>query len=254
MSAVRKGASKRADIPAEILQQLNRGEIESATLVEGLAIDFSTLIQTLPIHLSSSQLDSLTKASNQGITKRMALAASILMESNVEVALLRQHHADTVRGWAAFAIGLDKRLSLEEKLHAIRSLADDAHFGVREWAWLAIRGDICDAPQQALKLLMPWATHDSDNTRRFAIEATRPRGVWAKHITELKQQPEIAESLLNSVMEDPSRYVQDSCANWINDAAKTQPEWARGFCLRWQGQGNSAALRYVIKRSLRSIK
>lgn len=31
----------------------------------------------------------------------------------------------------------------------------------------------------------------------------------------------MGEALLNRVMEDPSRYVQNSCANWLNDAGKT---------------------------------
>lgn len=254
MSTPRKGASKRADIPPEILNKLNRGEIESATLVEGLAIDFSHLIQTLAVNIPEPALNKLIKASTLGITKRMALAASTLMEANVELMYLAQHPADTVRGWAAFVIGLDESLTLEKKLERIKPLAEDVHFGVREWAWLAIRGDICDEPEKALSLLKPWASDGSPNIRRFAIEATRPRGVWAKHITEFKEQPEIAEPLLNAVMEDSARYVQDSCANWLNDAAKTQPQWVSEYCSRWASKCDAESTAYIIKRGLRSLK
>jgi hypothetical protein len=43
----RKGARSIKDIPATILQQLNNGEIETANLVEWLAINQTTLLQNI---------------------------------------------------------------------------------------------------------------------------------------------------------------------------------------------------------------
>ena len=40
----RKGYRKIADIPPTLLAALNAGEAESATLIEGLAIDFRVLL------------------------------------------------------------------------------------------------------------------------------------------------------------------------------------------------------------------
>ncbi len=100
----RKGATRRSDIPAEVLAQLNAGTLESATLAEGLAIDFEQLLRNVDPHFASSTkplIDPLI-----GITKRMALAGQLLYQ---QVGLagydqLRCHPSDTVRGWSAFLL------------------------------------------------------------------------------------------------------------------------------------------------------
>jgi len=138
-----------------------------------------------------------------------------------------------VRGWAAYALASDAALSLEQKLSGIRVLADDPHFCVREWAWLALRPSISMDIRHSIELFTPWAPDASENIRRFAIEATRPRGVWSKHIVELKDSPQLGKPLLNCVV-DSSRYVQNSCANWLNDAGNPQPLWVTDFCAQWK--------------------
>ena len=73
-------------------------------------------------------------ASGEGITRRMALAARLLLtESGTrDLAALSRHPSDTVRGWACFMVGASEGLSLSDRLALIRPLADDPHFGVRE--------------------------------------------------------------------------------------------------------------------------
>jgi 3-methyladenine DNA glycosylase AlkC len=131
----------------------------------------------------------------------------------------------------------------------MRPLADDPHFGVREWAWLALRADIVAAPLQALEYLQPWTQEASPYLRRFACEALRPRGVWATHVALFKQHPEHALPLLEALADDPERYVQDSVGNWLNDAGKTQPQWLRALCARWQYEHHSDANAYIRKRA-----
>ena len=135
----------------------------------------------------------------------------------------------------------------------MRPLADDPHFGVREWAWLALRSDIVAGPLEALALLQPWTQQPSPHLRRFACEALRPRGVWATHIALFKQQPEHVLPLLETLADDPERYVQDSVGNWLNDAGKSQPDWVRTVCTRWQSTRDSVANAYIRKRALRSL-
>ncbi|MCC5931851.1 MAG: hypothetical protein JJU28_21580 [Cyclobacteriaceae bacterium] len=45
----RKGSRSIKDIPKDILEQLNRGDIETANLVEWLAVDQRTLLENLLI-------------------------------------------------------------------------------------------------------------------------------------------------------------------------------------------------------------
>ncbi|MDV8009649.1 DNA alkylation repair protein, partial [Rhodococcus sp. IEGM 1318] len=70
----------------------------------------------------------------------------------------------------------------------------------------------------------------------------------------LKVDPDLGLPILTPLRADPSRYVQDSVANWINDAAKTNPDWARTQCRRWltEYEANAATER-IARRALRSL-
>lgn len=69
-----------------------------------------------------------------GITNRMASAAQLLLEANVDLAQLQAHASDTVRGWACLPSPPNLvDLAATADGHAA-ALADDGHFGVREWA------------------------------------------------------------------------------------------------------------------------
>ncbi len=242
----RKGASRTADVSPELLADLNAGTVQTATLSECLVVDFSALLGAV----APDALAHYRAEPGQGITARMALAAEALLAARGEAALaLAAHGSDTVRGWAAFAAGRLPCLSLERRLALLRPLADDGHFGVREWAWLALRPHLAADLAAAFTLLAPWTAEPSANLRRFAVEATRPRGVWCAHIAALKQDPEPGLAVLEPVKADPAMYVQDSCANWLNDAAKTRPDWVRAVLRRWEGQAAPA----LLKRAARSL-
>jgi len=242
-------------IAAQRLHALNTGHAPTTHLAECLAVDFAALLQVVAPALAPEALQRMQDASGKGITLRMALAAQLLREAGQGAPALWQHHgSDTVRGWACYLIGSDSRATLAEKLQQMRTLADDPHFGVREWAWLALRADIVTAPLQALEHLQPWTQETSPYLRRFACEALRPRGVWATHIAPFKQHPQQALPLLEALADDPERYVQDSVGNWLNDAGKTQPQWLRDLCVRWQHEHPGAANAYIRKRASRSLR
>ena len=242
-----------ADVTAERLALLNGGSVASATLTEGLAIDFAQLLAAAVPAIGAIRLDRMRAQAAEGITKRMALAAQLLLEANVDLAQLQGHASDTVRGWACFAIAAQAQWSLPQQLAAMRPLADDGHFGVREWAWLALRPHLAASLDDAIGQLAPWTADPSERVRRFACEALRPRGVWCAHIPELKQQPQLALPLLQPLRADPAVYVQDSVANWLNDAAKSQPEWVRSLCAQWLQESPDAATQRICKRAQRSL-
>ncbi|MGE5027470.1 MAG: DNA alkylation repair protein [Betaproteobacteria bacterium] len=195
-----------------------------------------------------------------GLVRRMSVAGTLLGEHGAfgsERALrqLMEHPADTVRGFTCFAIAGHPQLDLAEKFLWIRALAAYSHFGVREWAWLAMRPAVVASPVEAIALLRGWTTEPDANLRRYAVEITRPRGVWAKHIPLLQAEPWHGLALLQSCCRDESRYVQDSVANWLNDAAKSRPGWVREICRDWlEGHPDDKASRYIARRAQRSLE
>ncbi|MCL2344855.1 MAG: hypothetical protein FWC58_03260 [Desulfobulbus sp.] len=255
-AAPRKGATRAADIPNDVLQALSHGEIPSATLTECLALDQARLARTVFPGLSPQALQAIDAACPLGILKRMAgIGAALLAELGAAgIEQCAAHSADTVRGWACFMIGAQPELSLPSRLEAIRPLADDAHFGVREWAWLAVRPHLARELTAAIALLALWTNTPSERLRRFASEALRPRGVWCAHIAVLKRKPEQALPILMPLRADPSAYVQDSVANWLNDAAKDQPAWVRDLCAEWRQDEPADATRRICQRALRNLK
>lgn len=253
-SVARKGALRRADVPADILTQLNEGTLATATLAEGLALDFALLMQNVAPEVGDDAIAELRGTS--GILKKMKMAGELLLAAYGEAVVERfsAHPSDTVRGWAAYALATIPNLPSAERLRRIRPLAGDAHFGVREWAWLAIRPHVAAQVTEAIPLLSDWHKEESANLRRFAVEITRPHGVWCAHIPELKVNPQIGLPLLEPVRADTSKYVQDSVSNWLNDAAKSQSTWVKGVCERWRQESQTSATLRICKRAMRSVK
>jgi 3-methyladenine DNA glycosylase AlkC len=255
-TAPRKGARTRADVPPDILADLNRGRIETATLPEGLAIDFAELMRHALPDAGEPAVARLAALAGEGITRRMAEAGGIAFAhlGHDGFDRLAGHASDTVRGWAAYLLAAAPDLSLSDRLERIRRLADDAHFGVREWAWLAVRPSLAADLENAVALLSAWTADPSERLRRFASEAIRPRGVWCAHIKALKQNPELALPILEPLRADPAAYVQDSVGNWLNDAAKDRPDWVQALCDRWMRESSGAATARICKRAVRSIE
>ncbi|MBX3198912.1 MAG: DNA alkylation repair protein [Labilithrix sp.] len=252
----RKGATRAADIPRDVLDALSRGEMQSATLAECLALDQARLLRTAFPGLSRQAYKAAEEACRLGILKRMRHIGALLLDELGTAGIERcaAHASDTVRGWACFMIDARLELGLSARLTAIQPMADDAHFGVREWAWMAARPHLARELDEAVGLLVAWTASPSERERRFSSEVLRPRGVWCAHIALLKEKPETALPILSKLRADRSAYVQDSVANWLNDAAKDNPEWVQDLCRQWQRGEPSAATRRLCHRALRNLR
>jgi len=261
----RKGARSTSDVPENVLDLLNQGKLSSVNLIEWLVTDQTKLAQhVLPTlgyeHLLPILQNNVAEEKKPTTKKVSELIAHTIIEQVTEstqktslIQGLAQHPSDSVRCWAAYIVGFDPDHAFEQKLQNIYSFAADKHFGVREIAWIAIRGDLIQNLAQALTMLEAWSNDKDENIRRFASESTRPRGVWCAHISTLKQQPELALSLLEPLKSDSSKYVRDSVGNWLNDASKDHPDWVKSICEDWQTTSNSKETAYIIKRALRTI-
>jgi 3-methyladenine DNA glycosylase AlkC len=138
----------------------------------------------------------------------------------------------------------------------IQLLKDPEQFSseeVLEHTLGAVRKNIIQNLDESISILSDWTASEDENIRRFASEATRPRGVWCEHIKELKENPTSALPILEPLKSDPSRYVQNSAGNWLNDAGKTQPGFVRELCKRWLKESDTKETKYIVKRTLRTI-
>ena len=244
-------------IAAERLAELNSGRDESRSLAEVLAISHSTLLMQVVPEAPEDLVEAAKHADSLGVLARMQIMGEALYAHLGRSACLdlADHPADTVRGWAVFAlVSQEKDADVDTLLALVRPAADDPHFGVREWSWMAVRPHLVPQLDEAIRALRQWSSEPSERIRRFTSEVLRPHGVWARHIPVLKEEPERGLPLLEPLRADSSRYVQDSVANWVNDASKTQPTWAVELCRRWQKESPTPATERIIKRALRSIR
>ena len=266
MTVPRKGARRISEIPPAVLRQLEAGQLETVNLVEVLAVDQRRLLATAlgeidKTRLVDTILDAVSRASRatamqhiivigQELGRHLAPAAS----PRSAWSKLARHRSDIVRCWAAFSAMVGDERPFHDHLAAIRPFAADRHFGVRETAWMALRPHIERQLSAAIGLLSAWSQEADANLRRFASEATRPRGVWCRHLEPLKEQPQLGLPILEPLKADDSQYVRDSVGNWLNDAAKSRPAFVRRLCRRWKKESPAAETAYIVQRAMRSLR
>jgi DNA alkylation repair enzyme len=262
----RKPARRMSEIPPDVLAALNRGETETANLVEWLATDQRQLAQNVFLavglgkHLDEvlSAVAAVARPTAMQQTRIIGLALARVVEvkalSRSAYQRLLRHPSDVVRNWVPFIVGGQENLSLARKLTALEPLAADRHFGVRETAWLGVRPSVERELELAIELLTAWPAHEHEGIRRFASEVTRPCGVWCNHLVRLKAEPALALSILEPLKSDPAKYVRDSVGNWLNDASKSQPKWVQSLCRRWQRGSKTPETAYIVNKALRTIR
>ncbi|MEL6536873.1 MAG: DNA alkylation repair protein [Bacteroidota bacterium] len=262
----RKGPRKVEDLSPEVLELLNSGVLETVNLTEWLAIDQAQLVKnTFPaLGLAQATVDSIAeeitaqkKPTAMNSTKVVGSALHNLyptQEAYQDIfEKLSAHAADALRCYAPYLIAQDSRLTVEQKLDRVKKLVADHHFGVREVVWMALRPSLEESLEPSIRFLSTWTADANENVRRFTTEATRPRGVWCKHIHALVDEPEFALPLLEPLKSDPAKYVQDSVGNWLNDASKSRPDFVTQLCEKWEQESPTAETKKIIKKARRTI-
>ena len=275
----RPGYGSFAAIPPDVRERLSNARESSRTLSELLAIDFAAYLRAIEPRLSLDGAHAVQNAG--GIIKKLIEASRVVREEIGEAAIqtFAQHPTDLARGIAAYMMGhcamqqaslrqskpgqSHARHAIDRVLHDVWALADDAHSGVREWAWMGIRHVLALDIKHTIRAFDPWIHHQSPNIRRFASEATRPRCVWCTHIALLRTDPSLGLPLLEPLRADTTKYVQDSVSNWLNDASKDDAIFVRGVAQRWTEQADALdtagdtpkakSLRRVVTRALRTV-
>gem|GEM_PF-1339882 len=107
--------------------------------------------------------------------------------------------------------------------------------------------------EKVLNKVYRWTTNNDPAIRRMLIEAIRPRGVWCKHIDELKRDPSILKEILEQVLDDPSEYVRKAAANNLNDISKDNPELVCRWVKEWMKGKITQEREWIIQRGLRGL-
>ncbi|HMQ53624.1 MAG TPA: DNA alkylation repair protein [Anaerolineae bacterium] len=122
----------------------------------------------------------------------------------------------------------------------------------RHTAEFALRPFLVRYPEETLRRLDQWTQDPNPHVRRLVSEGSRPRLPWASRLTAFIDDPSPVLALLARLRSDPSRYVQKSVANNLNDIAKDHPQLVLDTLRHWSDEADGAT-RWITRHALRSL-
>ncbi len=115
----------------------------------------------------------------------------------------------------------------------------------------AIRPFLVRYPTETITRMKIWSHSENVHLRRLASEGGRPRLPWAKKLDQFIEYPTPLLPILRTLKSDPSRYVQKSVANCLNDILKDNQEVARTEIEKWLPT-EVQSTKWIIKHALRN--
>jgi 3-methyladenine DNA glycosylase AlkC len=116
-------------------------------------------------------------------------------------------------------------------------------------AEFAIRPQFERHPEKTLEVLQQWTADESQHVRRLCSEGTRPRLPWASRLQLPRNQ---VLPILEALNRDPSKFVQKSVANHLNDLGKDDPAWLLKTMKAWN-RADDLTTNWIVRHSLRSL-
>ncbi|TAI48920.1 DNA alkylation repair protein [Flagellimonas allohymeniacidonis] len=107
-------------------------------------------------------------------------------------------------------------------------------------------------PEKTLDTMLRWSQNPNKHVRRLASEGVRPRLPWASKLDDFVEDPSPILPILENLKDDPSKYVQKSVANCVNDILKDNPEIAKTLVESWVTDA-SKERKWIIKHALRNL-
>ncbi len=117
----------------------------------------------------------------------------------------------------------------------------------------AIRPFIEKDQKKTLKQILKWSKNSNKHIRRLASEGVRPRLPWASKLDCFIENPKPILPILNNLKEDPSKYVQKSVANCLNDIFKDNLEIGKALVEEWLSDHPTKETKWIIKHGIRSL-
>ncbi len=102
--------------------------------------------------------------------------------------------------------------------------------------------------------MLKWSTDESVHVRRLSSEGMRINLPWARKSTVCIDEFATYKRILSNLKSDPSKFVQKSVGNNLNDLYKNYPEKANEIINAWRRKNISKTTEWIIKHGLRSLK
>jgi len=118
-----------------------------------------------------------------------------------------------------------------------------------EWP---IRSFIEKDEKRAIQYFTAWAEDDNCHVRRLVSEGTRPRLPMGTQLKKYIKDPDAVLELLEKLKNEPTRLVQRSIANSLNDISKDHPKRVTDFLQRWKEQ-NVLDVDWIISHACRTL-
>lgn len=140
--------------------------------------------------------------------------------------------------------GLD---DFEQSMELIREVT------MRNTSEYAIRPFLEKHPVKTIAQLQAWTQHPNKHVRRLASEGVRPRLPWARKLQQFIDNPRSILPILESLKNDPSKYVQKSVANCINDILKDNLSIGQSLIEQWV-ENPTLQRKWIIKHAIRNLR
>ena len=108
-------------------------------------------------------------------------------------------------------------------------------------------------PEQTLVQMKEWSKHESRHVRRLATEGVRPRLPWASKLQAFIDDPTPIIPILETLKDDPSKYVRTSVANNLNDIMKDNFQIGKDIIDEWK-VNPSKERAWIIKHAIRNYR
>lgn len=118
-----------------------------------------------------------------------------------------------------------------------------------EWA---IRPFLLHHEEKTLTFLHSITAHPNPHARRLVSEGSRPRLPWGSRLHQYIKDPSSVFALLESLKNEPTRLVQRSIANNLNDIAKDHPDQVVKFLTHWKDE-DVRDVTWIISHATRSL-
>ncbi len=141
-----------------------------------------------------------------------------------------------------------ERYGLDDFEASMQALAVFTQYASAEFA---IRAFIRLDEARTMQQLFQWSQSDNHHLRRLSSEACRPRLPWASQLQRFRRNPQPILPILTQLKNDPSRYVQKSVANNLNDISKDHLQWVVDLAQQWHGQ--TPITDWIVRHACRTL-